>query len=688
MDGSYQQGGLTQLLWVASAGLLCWAAIEQIVLTRRPQTNFEIASSDRGLIQATVPAAALAMILLAGSISGAFGTGLYQAFSGALAVSLAVVVALREWNIINTQRDLGDAAETSRARLADSQRRLTSVLQSTSDSVIVLDRAWRIEFYNDEALKLVEELHEVGRGGSFWDLFRPSERASLEGPYRRAVETQQPLVLEIFSEPRGIWLEIRAYPAKDGLSIFFRDISKQRRVREELKHQAQHDSLTGLPNRLLFHDRLRAMARSGPAALLLLDLDDFKEINDTLGHPIGDALLVGIANRLRSCVRPSDTVARLGGDEFAVLLADKPHRAEAEQLAQRILSESASPYLLDGRSIPVSASIGIALSEGNEGPDELFRKADIALYAAKAEAIGGYHVFEPAMAQRLEERRALRIDLAAALRNNEFEIFYQPVVDLHSGHVACFEALLRWRHPTRGMVAPDAFIAAAEESGLIVPIGDWVLGTACAEAMNWPETISVAVNLSTRQFSAGDLPGAISRSLLRSGLASGRLELEITESVLLHDSATNLQTLEEIRSMGIRVALDDFGTGYSSLSYLQKFQFSKVKIDRSFVEGLPDSDGSRAIVSAIIGLGQSLGMRVTAEGVETDAQYDWVRSGCHEAQGYLLSRPVPAAEIPLLLDRLNFRRLGSRARSELVRQSQPSGSLLPQSGPAGGRKIG
>ena len=330
---------------------------------------------------------------------------------------------------------------------------------------------------------------------------------------------------------------------------------------------AHHDPLTGLANRTLFRQRLVEAATSGtPSATLLFDLDHFKEINDSLGHPVGDRLLSATAQRLRSCLRPEDTIARLGGDEFAIILAGIPSRDVATAISREILALTDAPHDIDGQLITASASLGIALSSGVAGDaDQILRAADIALYAAKSGSRGAFRFFEPSMEAGLLERQALRHDLAGAVERGEFELVYQPLVDLYSQQVAGFEALLRWRHPRHGLVPPDVFIPVAEESGLIVPIGDWVLKTACAEAATWPDRVSVAINLSPQQFRNGEITIAVEEALESSGLPARRLELEITETVLLDDNAANTAMLHRLRGLGIRIALDDFGTGYSSL---------------------------------------------------------------------------------------------------------------------------
>ena len=658
MDGSYQIGGPTQLLWVVSAGLLVCGALEQIAINRQaPQTIVFTRRTDRAVAQAAVPAAAVGAIVLAASLTGFVGGGIYAWLAGTLAVGFALVAGLREHWIIGVQRKLRRDLEAGREELALSQQRLTAVLESTSDSVLVLDTEWNVVFFNHKAAETINKADLLRIGISVWDLF-PAALTSGEGDhYFKAVKTRQPEEFEIFVDDRQIWLGIQAYPTEDGLSIFFRDISEQKRARDEIAHLALHDPLTGLANRTLFRDGLAgALASGDDVAVLLLDLDHFKEVNDTLGHPIGDAVLIGTAERMRAALGPDATIGRLGGDEFAAILVGQEGADELGVLAQRLLDGAHAPHEIDGQSVRIGASMGIAMSSmGFETADELIKNADIALYAAKSEARGSFCFFEVAMQVQLLQKQALRTDLAGALERGEFSLAYQPLVDLKLNRVTGFEALLRWQHPTRGPVAPDVFIPIAEETGQIVEIGRWVLRTACVEATKWPGDISVAVNLSSRQFSAGDVSALVATALQDSGLSPARLELEITETVLLRDSNANMAVLHGLRELGVRIALDDFGTGFSSLAYLQRFPFSKIKIDRAFISGLPANEESQAIVRSVIGLGQALGIRVTAEGVETEAQYDWVRNGCDEAQGYYLSRPVPATEIGVVIERLDKR---------------------------------
>jgi diguanylate cyclase (GGDEF)-like protein len=423
----------------------------------------------------------------------------------------------------------------------------------------------------------------------------------------------------------------------------------------KIVHMARNDALTELPNRVAFHEAMyhaaTRAARGEAFAVLCLDLDRFKQVNDTLGHPVGDALLRAVAGRLGSLARDVDTVARLGGDEFAVVQANVAGPNAAALLAQRIIDDLRAPYDVLGHRIVIGATVGIALG-GPEARDvdTLVRNADLALYRAKQEGRGMYRFFEPDMDARAQARRQLEMDLRGAIERHEFELHYQPLMSVSDRRVAAFEALIRWRHPTRGLVPPDAFIPLAEEIGLIVPIGAWVLRAACAEAAGWPDPVNVAVNLSAVQFVRADVARQVAIALDESGLSPARLEVEITETALLNDSAATLATLHALRALGVRIAMDDFGTGYSSLSYLRSFPFDKLKIDRSFIRDLGETGESAAIVRAIASMGRSLGIATTAEGVENEQQMaQLVRDGCTELQGFYFGRPCPAADVARLL---------------------------------------
>jgi diguanylate cyclase (GGDEF)-like protein len=436
------------------------------------------------------------------------------------------------------------------------------------------------------------------------------------------------------------------------------DITERLCAEAKISHMARHDALTDLPNRVLFHDRLDhglKNAREKKLAVLCLDIDRFKGVNDALGHPMGDLLLKTVAGRLRNCVRDTDTVARLGGDEFAIVQAGASQPMDATTLATRVIEAISEPYELDGHHIVVGISVGIAIPpQDGADPHQLLKNADMALYRAKSDGRGVFRFFEAEMDARMQARRALELDLRKAVMQGQFELFYQPLIDVRSTRILAFEALIRWHHPERGIVAPADFIPLAEETGLIVPIGEWVLRTACREAAAWPEDVSVAINLSPVQFKSKNLLPTVVSALAASGLPPSRLELEITESLLLQENYDTLAMLHQLRSLGIRISMDDFGTGYSSLGYLQKFPFDKIKIDRSFVQNMTEREQSLAIVRAVTAMGASLGMMTTAEGVETIEQFDQLKAeGCTEVQGYLFSAPRPAAEVSGLLEKLN-----------------------------------
>jgi diguanylate cyclase (GGDEF)-like protein len=418
---------------------------------------------------------------------------------------------------------------------------------------------------------------------------------------------------------------------------------------------AHYDALTDLPNRVLFRERLDAAlkgARDGAQlAVLYIDIDEFKSVNDSLGHPVGDELLKAVADRLRACLRPSDFVARLGGDEFAIIQTAVAQPADTTDLVAKIYRAIREPLECIGHLVATDASIGIAVAprDGTD-LDQLLKNADLAMYGAKADGRRTFRFFESGMDARARALRLLEVDLRQAIADGGFELHYQPVVDLTDDSVTGCEALLRWHHPDRGMVSPAEFIPVAEETGLINALGEWVLTTACAAAADWPDHVKVAVNVSPIQFRSPTFALKVSAALAASGLAARRLELEITEAVLIRDDEAALAMLHQLRALGVRIALDDFGTGYSSLSYLQRFPFDKIKIDRCFIEDIAEPGGSASIVQAVMTIAAARRVTTTAEGVETQPQLETLRRlGCNEMQGFLFSPAVPAAEIARLL---------------------------------------
>ena len=447
------------------------------------------------------------------------------------------------------------------------------------------------------------------------------------------------------------------YGDQPAVLLALMDITERKRAEARLAFMAQHDGLTGLPNRNLLRQQMDDMLlhtrRSAEKlAVLVLGLDNFKAVNDTLGHGVGDKLLRGVAKRLRSTLREEDALARLNSDEFAILQSGVTRPEEAVLLAKRLLEAIADPYLLDGHSVVIGASIGIAMSPGDgDESEKLLKSADMALSRAKSDFRGTFSFFEAEMDARAQSRRKIEIDLRHAIQSNELQPHYQPLVDLSTGRITGLEALVRWPHPERGMISPGEFIPVAEETGLINPLGGLMLRRACMDAALWPDDVRVAVNLSPLQFRTGNLLASVMDALKQSGLPARRLELEITETLVLEKSSQVLATLHALRALGVRISMDDFGTGYSSLSYLRSFPFDKIKIDRSFVRDLGADRDAQAIVRSIISLGMGLGVTITAEGVETEAELSCLRAeGCHEGQGFLFSRARPNAEIVGLLN--------------------------------------
>jgi diguanylate cyclase (GGDEF)-like protein len=450
--------------------------------------------------------------------------------------------------------------------------------------------------------------------------------------------------------------------AGGGAVVLLEDITERRNAEARITHLARYDELTALPNRVNFRDemgRLLANQRNAEqmSALLFVDLDQFKQVNDTLGHPCGDQLLCAVADRLREMLRPEDFVARFGGDEFVVFQQNIHSAEDAAVLARRIVDRLSERYKIDNHLVEIGASVGIAMASRGVSADTLLKNADMALYRAKADGRGTFCFFRDEMAQTVEARRILELDLRKALANEEFELYFQPLVNLKSGRISTCEALLRWNHPVRGTVSPIDIIPVAEDMGLIVDLGRWILRKACMECMKWPEAVSVAVNFSPQQFHQRDILGEVRYALEVSGLPAARLEIEITESSLLRNTQLTHDVLSQLHALGVRISLDDFGTGYSSLSYLHNFPLQKVKIDRSFLEGI-DTDRPLTLLRGVARLSADLGMAVVVEGIETNEQLELISAEgtVTEAQGYLFSRPVPAVRVRQLLNASHGRR--------------------------------
>jgi diguanylate cyclase (GGDEF)-like protein len=592
----------------------------------------------------------------------------YRAVATALTLLILIGIAIglrHQRRLEQAQREL----HASEARAREKSRELELTLDHMNQGIIVCDADMNVAMMNRQVVKLLglpEEL--LGRRVTFGDVLAyqrtsgefDDNHAVVEPQVRRLIEQgggSTELALYERVRPDGTVLEVRTVRLPNGGFLrTFTDITERKRSADKIAHMAHHDPLTGLANRVLLRDRIEnALARQrrhGESfALMLIDLDRFKEVNDTLGHATGDQLLRHVAQRLRSCVREIDTVARLGGDEFAILQVSTENRASAEALAQRIVDVVSAPYALGAAQAAIGTSIGIARSHDAPEAEQLFHNADLALYRVKAEGRNHFRLFEHEMDAAAQARRQLEDELRHARERGELEIHYQPVIGLASRTILGVEALLRWNHPARGRLSPADFMPVAEEIGLMPAIDAWVLETACAEAMRWPDSPRIAVNLSPARFKRRNLVEVVRRALAQSELPAQRLELEISERILLPEEDHNLVALQALRDIGVRIALDDFGVGSSSLSDLRAFRFDNIKIDRSFVADMPTRDDCAAIVTAIAGLGRNLGADTTAEGVETPEQAAFVRAaGCTLAQGYLYARPVSAAEIRALLE--------------------------------------
>jgi diguanylate cyclase (GGDEF)-like protein len=525
-----------------------------------------------------------------------------------------------------------------------------------SQGVLMFDSETRLIFCNQRYIELYALSPEIVRPHcSLRDLLRHRiERGSFSGDPDKYTARLADGIAEgktfsnVVNLPDGRAFSVVNKPvAGGGWLATHEDVTERQRSEERIAHMARHDALTDLPNRVLLLERLnheiKRVKRGECLAVLCLDLDQFKSVNDALGHHIGDELLTLAGERLRGCTRELDIAARMGGGEFAIIMTQMDQAADAATLSKRIRDSVIKPYQVEGHQIVTDISIGISIAPMHAvESDELLRNADMALYDAKADGRGTFRFFEPEMNTRMKARRELEMDLRRALAGEQFELYYQPLVVLETNAVNGFEALLRCNHPMRGLVSPADFIPIAEETGLIVPLGEWVLKAACAEAVNWPEHIKVAVNLSPAQLNCRNLVSMVTAALQESGMPPRKLQLEITETVLLQNTFTTLATLHELRKMGVEIALDDFGTGYPSLSYLRSFPFEKIKIDRSFIQDLSNGAEPLAIVNAVAGLAKCLNMTSTAEGVETQQQMDVLQAiGCTEMQGYLFSHARP-----------------------------------------------
>lgn len=565
---------------------------------------------------------------------------------------------------ISVRLDITSAVK-SHIDLDERNRLLNGVLENFPGGIAVYDTDLRMTVCNERQKELLEYPDHLFSNGmpTLEDLVRFNARRGEygDGDVDDLVKARMELARQfqphsfVRVRPNGKYLEVKGAPLGDGgfVSIHM-DVTERQRDQATIEALAHHDVLTGLANRRLLRDRLQValarVKRGDKLAVLYLDLDRFKTVNDIMGHPVGDALLQAVALRLKKGTRATDTVARLGGDEFAILQIGPKSAANVATLAARLIKTISAPYEIGGQTLSIGTSIGIAMAPTDStDADELLKSADLALYQVKADGRGNFRFFEPQMNERVQARCIIENGLRSALERDEFELHYQPIVCTESRRVTSCEALLRWHHPKMGPISPSAFIPVAEDSGLIVPIGDWVLKKACQDARSWPEHINVSVNMSVAQFRSRDLYTMVLDAL--EGFDPARLILEITETTLMQSNEETIERMTRLQSLGVRFALDDFGTGYSSLGYLQKFPFDKIKIDRSFIATAGNNARAKTLLSAIANLGKALNMQTIAEGIETDADLANVKAqGCTEAQGYLFSRAIPARQLHRLFE--------------------------------------
>jgi diguanylate cyclase (GGDEF)-like protein len=658
----------------ATALGLFWGTICMAMLaTQIPEVALFAGIVGAGMMSAggftfrSLPDAADGWILCAGLMSG-IGLALSGNMAGYVGLGLLAcfTMVLRSTVISNGRRFA--AAFMQRRELAHSKETIQLLLnnftEQGSDWLIEVDRLGRVVDPCERLAEATQRPIETLAGIPFGQLLDDGDARDEIKEHFRAGRVVRRQIVSLTVHGETHWWSISARPVRDRRIAYrgvITDITAQRQAEEQVSYLAHFDGLTDLPNRFLFNEKLYRMLHRGmrSAGVMYIDLDNFKTINDTLGHPVGDLLLQTVARRLEALAGKSALVARLGGDEFAILLPAARLRG-MPRLAARIVADLAQPLAVGDHDVLIGASIGMALAPEDATTREgLMRMADLALYAAKAAGRGTARRFEPAMDAAAQRRRLIELDLRTALAEAQFRLHYQPLVDSETSLLIGCEALIRWEHPTRGVVMPDEFIGVAEDTGLIIPMGEWAIRQALDDARDWPDHVEIAINLSPLQMRSPTLISTVVSALAASGIAPQRLCLEITESVLMQDNAANVGTLHKLRSLGIQIALDDFGTGYSSLSYLRSFPFDKIKIDRSFVAEVDSRADSRAIIGSVVDLAATLGMQTVAEGVERESQANALRmSGCRHLQGFLYSKAVPADQLTDLRPREPLRRTG------------------------------
>ncbi|MEV7624698.1 EAL domain-containing protein [Actinoplanes sp. NPDC089786] len=660
LAGGYRSGGVIDLGWLAGFMLVLLAA-------RRPEPPAIVEHGDDQADQQpfamVVPYAAVVVALLISVVEYAVtGPDAFVTWTRSALILLIVcrqILTLLENRAL--RKRLEDRVAGRTAELQARENRFRALVQQSSDSVAVIDRDTTIRYQSESVERIfgftADELVGVRLKDAVGRRTKAQLEAAIDAVLQRplatvVVETMLPHKAGGRRHAEVTITNLLHDPTVNGLVLNTRNIHEAKVLQDQLVHEAYHDTLTGLASRALFREELDSAVDE--VAILFLDLDGFKEVNDSLGHAAGDTLLTQVADRLRASVRDGDTVARFGGDEFAVLVDSVTAMADATTVAGRIIAAMAQPFPVGGRELHVGASIGIASAADAGDIQQLQRNADLAMYKAKAAGGSGFAVYDPAMHDKLVERLELEADLRRALERDEMTLHYQPTVEMATGQITGFEALVRWRHPVRGIVSPLEFIGIAEATGLIGPLGRWVLAEACRQAVAWgagtTRRLKMAVNVSVRQFDHCDLAELVAEVLAETGMPADQLCLEMTESVLLTETDENLAQLQRVKALGVTLAMDDFGTGYSSLAYLRRFPMDVLKIDRSFVDRLGGDDEDAALVRTIVRLGQSLGMQTVAEGIENVVQLSALREmECDFAQGYYLSKPLPAPEAGAIL---------------------------------------